>query len=58
VWHDMLLELGDEHWDARFLHDEWSQIVLGQALSSRDEYFRARRAGRGRTLNRAQRAAV
>ena len=45
-------------WDARFLHDEWSQVVLGQALGSRDEYFRARRAGRGRTLNRVQRAEV
>ena len=58
LWSDMLLELGEEHWDARFLHDEWSQVVLGQALSSREEYFRARRAGRGRTLNRVQRAAV
>ena len=54
----MLLELGEERWDARFLHDEWSQVVLGQALSSREEYFRARRAGRGRTLNRVQRAEV
>ena len=42
----------------RFLHDEWSQVVLGQAIGSREEYFRARRAGRGRTLNRAQRADV
>jgi superfamily I DNA/RNA helicase/mRNA-degrading endonuclease RelE of RelBE toxin-antitoxin system len=58
LWHDMLLELGEEHWDARFLQDEWSQVILGQALSSREEYFRARRAGRGSTLNRVQRAAV
>ena len=58
LWRDLLLELGEERWDARFLHDEWSQVVLGQALSSRDEYFRARRAGRGKTLNRMQRAAV
>ena len=57
-WEAMLLELGATGWDARFLHDEWSQVVLGQALSSRDEYFRARRAGRGRTLNRVQRAEV
>ena len=58
LWREVLLELGEERWDAGFLHDEWSQVVLGQALSSREEYFRARRAGRGRTLNRAQRAAV
>jgi superfamily I DNA/RNA helicase/mRNA-degrading endonuclease RelE of RelBE toxin-antitoxin system len=58
LWHDVLFELGDERWDARFLQDEWSQVILGQALTSREEYFRARRAGRGRTLNRGQRAAV
>ena len=58
LWEGMLLELGEQRWDARFLHDEWSQVVLGQALRSREEYFRARRAGRGRTLNRMQRAEV
>jgi superfamily I DNA/RNA helicase/mRNA-degrading endonuclease RelE of RelBE toxin-antitoxin system len=58
AWESLLLELGVTNWDARFLHDEWSQVILGQALSSRDEYFRARRAGRGRTLNRVQRADV
>jgi superfamily I DNA/RNA helicase/mRNA-degrading endonuclease RelE of RelBE toxin-antitoxin system len=58
AWAAMLFELGVTGWDARFLHDEWSQVVLGQALSSRDEYFRARRPGRGRTLNRLQRAEV
>jgi superfamily I DNA/RNA helicase/mRNA-degrading endonuclease RelE of RelBE toxin-antitoxin system len=57
-WEAMLLELGVTGWDARFLHDEWSQVILGQALGARDEYFRARRAGRGRTLNRVQRAEV
>ena len=41
-----------------FLNDEWSQVVLGHAIDSRQEYFRARRAGRGRQLNRAQRAAI
>src|ERR1700761_376675 len=58
AWEELLLELGVTAWDARFLNDEWSQVVLGQALGSRDEYFRARRAGRGRTLNRVQRAEV
>ncbi len=57
-WRDMLLESGEDRWDAQFLHDEWSQVVLGQAISSRDEYFRARRAGRGKTLNRMQRAEI
>jgi len=58
LWDELLLELGEQDWDASFLHDEWSQVVLGQALASREEYFRARRAGRGKTLNRAQRAEV
>ena len=58
LWRDMLLELGETRWDAGFLHDEWSQVVLGHAINSREEYFRARRAGRGRQLNRAQRAAI
>ena len=58
LWREVLLELGETRWDAEFLHDEWSQVVLGQAISSREEYFRARRAGRGRQLNRAQRAEV
>ncbi|MGH3279223.1 MAG: UvrD-helicase domain-containing protein, partial [Trebonia sp.] len=58
AWETLLLELGVTGWDARFLYDEWSQVVLGQALGAREEYFRARRAGRGRTLNRVQRAEI
>ena len=58
LWREVLLELGETRWDAEFLHDEWSQVVLGHAITSRQEYFRARRAGRGRQLNRAQRAAI
>jgi superfamily I DNA/RNA helicase/mRNA-degrading endonuclease RelE of RelBE toxin-antitoxin system len=58
AWETMLLELGATGWDARFLNDEWSQVVLGQALTSRDDYFRARRAARGKSLNRVQRAEV
>jgi superfamily I DNA/RNA helicase/mRNA-degrading endonuclease RelE of RelBE toxin-antitoxin system len=58
LWQELLLELGETRWDAEFLNDEWSQVVLGHAIESRDEYFRARRAGRGRKLNRAQRAEI
>ncbi len=57
-WQDMLGELGVTGWSAEFLHDEWSQVVLGHAINSREEYFRVRRAGRGRTLSRPQRAEV
>ena len=58
LWREVQLELGETRWDAEFLHDEWSQLVLGHAITSRQEYFRARRAGRGRQLNRAQRAVI
>jgi superfamily I DNA/RNA helicase/mRNA-degrading endonuclease RelE of RelBE toxin-antitoxin system len=58
LWEELLLELGETRWDAEFLNDEWSQVVLGHAIESRDEYFRARRAGRGRQLNRMQRAEI
>lgn len=58
LWQELLLELGETRWDAEFLNDEWSQVVLGYAIETREEYFRARRAGRGRQLNRAQRAEI
>jgi superfamily I DNA/RNA helicase len=57
-WRALLDELGEDRWDAEFLQDEWAQVVLGQAIASRTEYFRARRAGRGRTVTRAERAAI
>lgn len=58
LWREVLLEVGNTRWDAEFLNDEWSQVVLGHAITTRQEYFRARRAGRGRQLNRAQRAEI
>ncbi|CAH9418058.1 Putative DNA helicase [Streptomyces globisporus] len=57
-WRAMLDELGETGWDAQFLHAEWSQVVLGQAVVSRTEYFRARRAGRGKNIARAERAEI
>lgn len=57
-WRAMLDELDETGWDAQFLHDEWSQVILGQAVVSRTEYFRARRAGRGKNIARAERAEI
>jgi superfamily I DNA/RNA helicase len=54
-WRDMLFELGAQRWDPEFLNAEWGQVILGQVLTSRADYFLARRAGRGRTLTRADR---
>jgi superfamily I DNA/RNA helicase/mRNA-degrading endonuclease RelE of RelBE toxin-antitoxin system len=55
VLRQVLAETGDDHWDAEFLFEEWDQVVLGQSLTTRKEYFEARRAGRGRSLTRPER---
>jgi superfamily I DNA/RNA helicase len=41
-----------------FIRQEWEQVVLAQGLDSRDDYFRAPRAGRGTQLHRQERAKV
>ncbi|MFJ4863721.1 UvrD-helicase domain-containing protein [Streptomyces sp. NPDC088748] len=57
-WRALLDELGEDAWDPEFLHDEWTQVILGQAVTTRTEYFRARRAGRGRSISRGERAEI
>ncbi|MEU3931573.1 UvrD-helicase domain-containing protein [Streptomyces sp. NPDC029044] len=57
-WRQILLETGETKWDAEFLMDEWTQVILGQAVNSRAGYFKARRAGRGRSITRADRADI
>ncbi|GAA1202302.1 UvrD-helicase domain-containing protein [Streptomyces rhizosphaericus] len=57
-WRQLLVEAGENRWDAEFLSDEWNQVILGQAVASRSDYFRARRAGRGRSVSRADRAEI
>lgn len=58
VLREVLFEHDEHRWDAGFLLDEWEQVVLGQSLATRQDYFRARRAGMGRALSRPERAAV
>ncbi|WP_447895511.1 UvrD-helicase domain-containing protein [Vreelandella sp. GE22] len=41
-----------------FYDEEWQQVVLPQHVRTKQEYFRARRVGRGKALNRGQRAAI
>ncbi|WP_346533783.1 UvrD-helicase domain-containing protein [Micromonospora sp. DPT] len=55
LWDDFLIETGASGWDAEFLTAEWTQVILGQVLNSRTDYFKARRPNRGRSLNRAER---
>ncbi|GAA1900371.1 3'-5' exonuclease [Streptomyces sodiiphilus] len=57
-WRELLVEAGETRWSAEFLSDEWNQVILGQAVTSRSDYFAARRAGRGRRVSRAERAGI
>ncbi|MFI8242394.1 UvrD-helicase domain-containing protein [Streptomyces sp. NPDC085866] len=57
-WRALLDELGENTWDPEFLHEEWTQVILGQAVGSRTDYFRARRAGRGKSIGRGERAEI
>lgn len=57
-WQELLDESQERRWDAEFLHTEWSQVILGQGVVTRADYFRARRAGRGRPITREDRAAI
>lgn len=45
-------------WDPAFLADEWSQVVLGNALVDEAGYLRVTRSGRSQRLTRPQRADV
>ncbi|MGH3309249.1 MAG: UvrD-helicase domain-containing protein [Streptomyces sp.] len=54
----VLLELDEKRWDAEFLYEEWEQVIVGQSLGTRKAYFDARRAGRGRSVNRPDRAQI
>lgn len=57
-WEQLLAEQDERQWDPQFLHDEWTQVILGQGLTTRAEYFKARRAGRGQRIGRDARAAI
>ncbi|PSK95736.1 UvrD-like helicase family protein [Murinocardiopsis flavida] len=56
-WRAMLAELGEERWTPEFLAEEWTEVILGQAVNSRAAYFRVRRPGRGQ-LRRPDRDAI
>lgn len=58
LWQEFLTKVDERGWDAEFLAAEWTEVILGQVLRSRGEYFKARRAHRGRSLNRAERDEV
>jgi superfamily I DNA/RNA helicase/mRNA-degrading endonuclease RelE of RelBE toxin-antitoxin system len=56
---EVLFEYDEQRrWDVEFLFDEWGQIILGQSIATRQDYFKARRSGMGRPLSRPERGAV
>ncbi|MEW1599440.1 UvrD-helicase domain-containing protein [Streptomyces sp. NPDC093808] len=54
----LLAELDDRRFEPEFLLEEWEQVILGQSIPTRTDYFKARRAGRGRALTRPERAHI
>jgi len=62
AWRDAIDAVGDRlPADLRspaFFADEYAYVVLPNRITTRDEYLRARRTGRGVALGRQQRAAV
>ncbi|MET8354539.1 UvrD-helicase domain-containing protein [Micromonospora sp. NPDC005206] len=58
LWDEFLIETGETAWEAEFLAAEWNQVILGQVLNSRTDYFKARRPNRGRSLSRIERDQV
>ncbi|ROO52704.1 UvrD-like helicase family protein [Micromonospora sp. Llam0] len=58
-WNDVITGLSTNgSFDRPFLISEWEQVVLAQNIRTREEYFSARRSGRGRRLTRSDRATV
>jgi superfamily I DNA/RNA helicase len=57
AWRQALEVTGSE-FDPDFVQREWQQVVLAQAITTRDEYLRAPRGGRGGRLDRRQRVAL
>jgi superfamily I DNA/RNA helicase/mRNA-degrading endonuclease RelE of RelBE toxin-antitoxin system len=45
-------------WDANFLNEEWSEVVLGNAIADEAAYLRVARSGRSQRLSRPQRSDV
>ncbi|MBO3735471.1 UvrD-helicase domain-containing protein [Glycomyces niveus] len=57
-WEELRLERGETEFDAEFLYGEWTEVICAQLLTSRAEYFKARRVKRPRRLDRGKRALV
>ncbi|CAM3483646.1 UvrD-helicase domain-containing protein [Stackebrandtia soli] len=54
-WQTAMDEAGDREFGPDFCHEEWTEVVCGNIIDSRDGYLRVRRAGRSHRLSRPQR---
>ena len=54
LWEEVIHET-DTSYPKRFLQEEWKNVVQGNAVTTRQEYLKADRRGRGRPLNRRER---
>ena len=57
LWADAAADTGLDFTPA-FMKNEWEQVILAQDLSSEQAYLTCLRAGRGRSLTKAQRSQV
>lgn len=57
LWHGAVTA-AEGDWSAEFLVDEWSLIILGNAIVDEAGYMRVSRSGRSHRLSRLQRADV
>ena len=44
--------------ETKFFQDEWNAVIQANAVSSRDDYLRTSRIGRGTRLDRAKKAEI
>lgn len=59
IWDNALVLKPDEpDLSESFFHEEWEKVIQPQNINSLEDYFKARRVGRGVQLNRALRKAV
>ena len=58
LWARVVDEYGDDQRSQSFYTEEWDKVVQAQGVTSEADYLRARRAGRGTRLSRAQRKEV
>lgn len=58
LFENAMTEAPGETYPPSFYFDEWEQVVQAQDVESLDDYFTARRVGRGTRLSRRQRAEI